>query len=179
MTAPWQMSDDAPDCTIRRQVSKSPPGFWTEDKLKQAIALKEAGNSAGVIAEKIGAVSRSVVIGKLYRKGIAFDETGKTIRQRLSRASAPKPVRKTTYLPAAPKANPAAKIAPSPVKWKAGDGQEGVPFGDLRPRQCHWPLGPLEKKAEKFCGAPTVGEAVSKRPYCKCHYERSRARQAA
>lgn len=43
---------------------------WTDERLKTAIKMWNAGYTGGEIAERLGWVSRSAVIGKLHRMGI-------------------------------------------------------------------------------------------------------------
>ena len=46
-----------------------------------------------------------------------------------------------------------------------GNGETAPGLADLKPDQCHWPLGGPNDRAERFCGAHAVGG----KPYCAFH----------
>lgn len=51
----------------------------------------------------------------------------------------------------------------------------GVRLWDLRPSNCHWPLGGLFEHVEFFCGEPTEPGC----PYCEDHRKRAFVRAPA
>lgn len=67
---------------------KSP--LWTDERIAKLTSLWAAGDSAGLIAQKMGDVSRSAVIGKIKRLGLTRNQSLPKFRVT---DSAPRPVR--------------------------------------------------------------------------------------
>lgn len=157
-------------------------GTWTIPGALDALkASHEEGLSASQAANKLTRllgidVTRNAAIGKAGRIGLgpwrggyasrspnAKVEQAKKLFFTLPR-SAPGPESQKVHFP-----RKAAKCAaPEPIILTVSCGPEGgVPFLDLEPDQCHWPLGGRNDPPEKFCGAPKLKGCRS--PYCEVH----------
>lgn len=135
------------------------PRDWTEDRVERLKRLWQGGLSASQVARRLGGVSRSAVIGKLYRLGLA-GKGGTTRRQAETRppARAGAPLRVATFRPKrAEPLRPPATMPDEPglVRDLAALGQ-----GD-----CRWPIGDPGSADFSFCGrvVATCG------PYCAAH----------
>lgn len=149
--------------------------FWTDDRIDALKELFRAGNSARRIAEVMGAVSRSAVIGKLFRLGLSRGYITKANH----RVAKPKRPRKPAPAVMRPLMIPAAVLrpdpaAPAPVDLPRAD--EALPESrllslfDLKPIHsgegtCRWPLGDPMKPGFTFCGA----DCAPARVYCETH----------
>lgn len=132
---------------------------WIDDRVERLKRLWLDGLSASQVARQLGGVSRSAVIGKLYRLGLA-GKGGSTRRQGgtrpLSGAGAPRRVAMLRPKQAA-LLRPVATMPDEPglVRDLAALGQ-----GD-----CRWPIGDPGSTDFSFCGrvVATCG------PYCAAH----------
>jgi GcrA cell cycle regulator len=128
--------------------------LWTEDRLTQLRDLWARGFTATQISLRMENVTRNAVIGALYRHGVGGRVQKKrrpthkdTVRRIVAKALAPTiPVRSTVQPPTTP-----------------------VPFVDLGPGECRFPLWGSEPstRLSPACGCPTLlGE-----PYCAEHWK--------
>ncbi|HEY3799630.1 MAG TPA: GcrA family cell cycle regulator [Caulobacteraceae bacterium] len=135
---------------------------WTEDRISTLAKLWREGFSASQVARQLGGVSRSAVIGKVHRLGLAGRElpsrpaasTRAAARVRASaggvrRQSAPRAQRPET--PAAPRV--AFEVAPTAT------------LTSLTESGCRWPIGDPGEAGFGFCGRLRNGAGV----YCAGH----------
>lgn len=146
------------------------PAFpWTDEQITTLRERWAAGDSASVIASRLGTVSRCAVIGKARRLAL--------------------PSRKpTTRIPHPPRFKPPRPVAAKPVKtklvfsdkFKAAKPPAGrfalppqqaadiarVQLLDLEPHHCRWPVG---EPTQGFCGCSNLPGS----PYCEAHAARA------
>jgi GcrA cell cycle regulator len=126
--------------------------FWTQARIAEVKRLWSAGRTAGAIGATLGGITRSAVLGKVFRLRLVaqnrkrsaptLDET--PARRRAAKAPPPKPAaakrRKTLF--------------------------------DLTNECCRWPYGELGGKRFFFCGE--AGADVARGiPYCPRHMARA------
>ena len=140
------------------------PNPWTDDEIKTLRRCWAGGLSASEIALQFrGAHTRSSVISKARQLGLASRKAdcdhGKAERIRCRKSGVPSRV--------APQAPPAPLgLHPSGAEPPA---MERVPFLDLKPGQCKWPLWRDGDTHRDCCGNKIVGPG----PYCEDHARRA------
>ena len=164
---------DIEDGDVRRAASSSSTIGWSADRIDRLSKLWAAGYSASKIAEALGGVSRSAVIGKAYRLGLE----SRTTKTRKPRAGGRKP-RPPRPIPI---------IAESPRKW---DDKRGVyaaadepvaalelfvaparrvrSIADVADRQCRFLIGDPQESHSHFCDR----EQMPGSSYCQHHHAR-------
>ncbi len=150
---------------------------WTDERIATLKHMWQDGHSAGRIAIELGGVTRSAVIGKVQRLGLAGRST------RVTRP--PGRPRTTTLRVPAPRLRPAARslaavqtrevvsapIAPEPPPVDTPDdvAPSRCSLMDLKRESCRWPIGDPGEADFGFCG----GKAVDGLPYCAHHAGRA------
>jgi GcrA cell cycle regulator len=135
---------------------------WTEDRIETLIRLWREGHSASQVARQLGGVSRSAVIGKVHRMGLAGRDTPSRLRTpddhtaRRDRASAGGVRRIAPGREARP--GPHAARAPFDVAPTAS-------IVTLTEAGCRWPIGEPDKPGFGFCGRLKTGHGA----YCAGH----------
>jgi len=126
---------------------------WTEDRIGRLKALWLEGRTAEQIASDLAhGVTRSAVLGKVYRMGLS---AGRAARENTTRA----PVRRTKA------AGPSLRSAPEPAQG----APERVPEGlatllSVGRDQCRWPCGDPKAATLSLCGRP-----VGRGAFCGAH----------
>lgn len=141
---------------------------WTPGTIDSLMDLVERGYSSSTIAAALSKeyrapVSRSAVIGKLHRSGIAL---GAPRRPAAEPKSAMRPTIKFRK-PRAVKAPP--PLAPSAAAVEPTLKATPVTFAELEPHHCRWPLGDVGNPDFRFCGA----RRALGRPYCDEHHAKA------
>lgn len=152
-------------------------GFWTPEReaLCRKLYITE-GWSAQEVARKIGAVSRSAVIGLAHRRGWAKDRPPQVAAGN-SRANTPRaPKVKPQPRTRPPKPGPQGK--PAVVFGRTGKRAEAVARAEtltatadifaLNEATCRFPIGDPRDKGFGYCGRPRERGA-----YCACHGARA------
>lgn len=116
---------------------------WTAERLSLLERLWAGGASASAIAAQLGGLSRSAVLGKIYR-----------LRRRAANPAA------------AHKQLPQADEPPQ-FAWR----QRGKRLVELTNNCCRWPIGRQGGSEIFFCGVPEADLARSM-PYCLRHARR-------
>jgi GcrA cell cycle regulator len=132
---------------------------WNDTRIAELTRMWRAGQSASQVARQLGGVTRSAVIGKVHRLGIA----GRSCPSRprapggrpagVARASAGGAPRKV--------AGRAPGFAPAVII-------EAVPTATvltLTETSCRWPIGHPDQAEFGFCGRGRAGKG----PYCEGH----------
>ena len=149
---------------------------WTAERLELLNKLRGEGLSASQIAAELGGgVTRSAVLGKCHRLGLARKASTKVSSPRLQQASrpldppataesamepGPKPVTNTaTHQPAEQLRGHSRPVEAGPL------GSKGLTIMELREGTCRWPLGDPTTPEFRYCG----GGAVPGLPYCAHH----------
>lgn len=130
--------------------------MWTEERVEKMKALRSEGYSASIIANELGGVSRSAVIGKLHRLGLfGSHKVGKRHK------GGPKPKPRVEGLVRPPRV---IHAAPLPKE----DTPKGplVMFADLEPHHCRAIYGhPRGGGDWGYCGCDRVPGSS----YCADH----------
>lgn len=136
-------------------------GFWTDERVGELDRLWNVeGLSASQIAEAMGAVSRSAVIGVIHRKKL----NRRAPPQKPTGAVKERHVRLTS----------AVRIASVPLPAGIIRHDEPGLVADLEHlhlHMCKWPIGDVGPGLT-FCGKP----AADGRPYCAGHAARAHER---
>lgn len=148
---------------------------------------------ASEIAEKLGATSKSAVIGKAHRLGLATRVVGKKPSAGTRNGSRKYQLTQASYSPkvAAKVAAAGGREAWVEQKMKAGPILKPIPeprprrdlpslvarvsFDDLEADHCRFPVGEPGREGFGFCGE----KRLPGRPYCACCVERSTRRSEA
>jgi GcrA cell cycle regulator len=167
------------------------PFDWTEERVAKLLELNAAGRSALQIAREMGAKSKSAIIGKLHRLGVAKVRAAGS-RPRLSgngpRLNIVTHVRRGA--PAKPKGKPGgsdrghlalimANVTPLiPRDAKLAEIADPRPHANAKPLrdkgacECAWPLQSTADETDAatlFCCDPvTAGSS-----YCEAHHRRA------
>ena len=132
---------------------------WPEHHVEKLRELWLAGNSAGQIANIIGAgYSRNAVIGKLSRLGL----TGRTDRRTKYTTRGVRKSRKRKQPSGLPMPSPmsafvaalaAAPVEPPPMPDAPAPADQRRSLLELEPHHCRWPIGDVREPDFHFCGA--------------------------
>lgn len=135
---------------------------WPEQHVEKLRELWMAGNSAGQIANIIGAgYSRNAVIGKLSRLGL----TGRTDRRTKYTTRGVRKSRKRKQPSGLPMPSPmsafvaalaAAPVEPLPMPDAPAPADQRRSLLELEPHHCRWPIGDTKDPDFHFCGATKV-----------------------
>ena len=146
------------------------PAFpWTDEQITTLRERWAAGDSASVIASRLGTVSRCAVIGKARRLALPSRKPTTRIPHPPRPKAPPRPVlTKVKNRFVFSDKFKAAK--PSPERFALPQQQAAdvakVAFADLLPHHCRWPVG---EPTTGFCGC----DKVPGLPYCKAHAARA------
>lgn len=139
-------------------------GAWDEDRVARLRELLMLGKTASQIAYALGGkITRSAVIGKVHRLGLALNVETKTARDRkLDRA-------RSSGKRRAAKQPPAVRlIVPEPMPVDCAIDVARKPLSDLDPGDCKFPVGHPGEPGFGFCASGRV-EGL---PYCAEHAAR-------
>lgn len=133
---------------------------WTPERVERLRALWKEGRTSSYCADVLG-VSRSAIVGKIHRIGMAGRRVSQNMaeRKKIAASAGPRVPRLAT-----PRPKPVIPVEPLPV-LKADDVAR-VSFADLEHHHCRWPAG---DPVEGFCGEPKVPGL----PYCAGHAHRA------
>lgn len=134
---------------------------WSDERIEALTKLWREGLSASQVARQLGGISRSAVIGKVHRLGIAGREAPSRPNALIGRpASRPRAsaggVRRLT----APRA-PRLAIQPRVVFEPTATAT----IHTLAPHGCRWPIGEPDQAGFGFCGRLREGPGS----YCAGH----------
>ena len=140
--------------------------MWNEERIEQLSALWRADElSAAEIANRLGVVSRSAVIGKAHRLGLPGKGTPRPTPYKTQKSAKPKP-NSVSAKPVSPKPPKPTVIVYEPIP-PAADVARVLSVLDLEFGQCRWPVE--HAGGMGFCGC----EALEGRSYCGGHHARS------
>jgi GcrA cell cycle regulator len=143
---------------------------WNDDRIATLTRLWREGFSASQVARQLGGISRSAVIGKIHRLGIAGRDAPSRPRGAVARTtSARAPVqggrRRTSA--AAPR-----RAAPLSVPFEVAPTATLI---SLNEHGCRWPIGEPGEDGFGFCGRLREGRGA----YCQGHGPMSLSRRLA
>ena len=132
--------------------------FWTKERITTLERLWAQGKSAGTIAKALGGVSRSAVLGKIFRLRLGdAPASAKAAKQTARKPRAEhRPARRRGVELAAPPARAPRRKS----------------LFELTNQCCRWPHGQPGSKNFFFCGAPGA-DVESGVPYCAVHMKRA------
>lgn len=140
--------------------------MWNEEKIEQMSKLWAEGVTASTIAARIGAVSRSAVIGKLHRLGLTGTQPrrdGKPPRNR-----PPRPAKRAE--PRKQKASAKLHLLAEPLPPAAETDIARVSMDDITNRLCKWVCAEFrDMQTPMYCGC-AVTDGL---PYCEHHARRA------
>ncbi len=141
--------------------------YWNEQTEHTLTTMWMDGFSATMIAQKLGDVSRSAVIGKVHRMGIKRSPTCK--KKRFSKKKNKKKVVKAAKGMKIKKTRVARVLRPKfvahPLPARRLDGDRPVTLIHLTKNMCRWPYGDPQKTDFHYCGHTSQNG----KPYCKAH----------
>ena len=135
---------------------------WDDDNEALVRKLWTDGLSAAQIAERVGAVSRSAVLGKIHRLGLS---SRTKVNRRPLPAPAPSQPRQVSKL--TPAGWPSRYFEPAPytqLPLPLIPPAERKSILDLEENDCRFPCS--DRPPHTFCGRP---KAVRGIPYCDLH----------
>jgi GcrA cell cycle regulator len=147
---------------------------WNEERIEALTRMWRDGLSASQVARQLGGVSRSAVIGKVHRLGIA----GRDAPSRPNALGG----RPSTRIRAS--AGGVRRLAAArPSRAPIGPAQPRVPFEvvatasihTLTEHGCRWPIGEPDQSGFGFCGRLRTGAGS----YCAGHSPMSTRRREA
>jgi GcrA cell cycle regulator len=140
---------------------------WSAERVDLLRRLWADGETAAAIGVRLGGMSRSAVLGKVFRLRLADPVSGKTAQEQRS-AAAPALNAEGPYI-ARRRRSPKRAHQQQPSLNAA---KRGKALLELTNNTCRWPHGRPGTEKFHFCGAP---EADLERgiPYCARHMRRA------
>ena len=142
---------------------------WTDERIALLTRLWREGFSASQVARQLGAVSRSAVIGKVHRLGIAGREIASQPRGLAARLSKPahpqNPTQRRASAPRGPTAPP-----PQHIVYEVSATATLITLSE---HGCRWPIGDPNDAGFGFCGRTRSGRGS----YCDGHSPMSHGRR--
>jgi GcrA cell cycle regulator len=135
---------------------------WNDERIETLTKLWQEGLSASQVARQLGGVSRSAVIGKVHRLGIAGRETPSRPHAVVGRPSGGRPRASAggTRRNAVPRA-PRLAVQPRTVF----EATATATIHTLTAHGCRWPIGEPDQDGFGFCGR--LRDSAG--PYCAGH----------
>ena len=139
-------------------------GAWDEDRVGRLRELLMLGKTASQIAYALGGgITRSSVIGKVHRLGLALNAETKSARDRKLDRARSSGKRRAAKQPAAIRV-----MIPEPIPLRHVDDVARKQLADLDPNDCKFPVGHPGEPGFGFCASGRV-EGL---PYCAEHAAR-------
>ena len=148
---------------------------WNDERIAALTKMWQDGMSASQVARQLGGISRSAVIGKVHRLGIAGRETPSHPRALGGRPPSRVPSARGASTPArraAPGLAPRVPATP-PEMFDVAASATILTLGE---HGCRWPIGDPGEAGFGFCGRLKTGRGA----YCTGHtFMAFRAKTAA
>jgi GcrA cell cycle regulator len=144
---------------------------WTDERIALLTRLWQEGQSASQVARQLGSVSRSAVIGKIHRLGIAGRD-----RPTSPRSLGGRPPRSPRPASTTPRRPVEARIArePRPAPYVVFEADATATLITLSDHGCRWPIGEPDQAGFGFCGRQRAGRGS----YCEGHSPMASRRRA-
>lgn len=126
---------------------------WTDDRIGRLKTLWLEGRTADYISRDLGCgISRSAVLGKVYRLGLSAGRTAKAPKVSAPRIMKPVPAARPA---------PTRAATPSPEQESGPQPQPHPQRGtrtilSVGRSDCRWPLGDPQQPGFSLCGCPVV-----------------------
>jgi GcrA cell cycle regulator len=145
--------------------------FWTKERITTLERLWAQGQPAGTIAKALGGISRSAVLGKIFRLrlGDAPKSASKLATKTQRGAKAPK---QAPHKPQAKDRGPARRRGMEVATAAPARAPRRKSLFELTNQCCRWPHGSPGTRNFFFCGAPGA-DVESGVPYCATHMKRA------
>jgi GcrA cell cycle regulator len=145
-----------------------PAAAWTDERVAILKELWTGGATAQSIADRLGGISRSAVMGKIFRlrlgaETVVLTAAGQSQAGSDDSAKPQSPGRRRRG------DKPAAAPKVSPPKRRRRRGKRLL---ELTNKSCRWPQGRPGTPAFFFCGAPGA-DLERGMPYCERHARRA------
>lgn len=138
---------------------------WTDDRIAVLKAMWADGATATAIAERLGGLSRSAVLGKISRLRLRADASATAANQAPAAATSPSDLAALQRRRHNRKG--ARRSLPKPRRKKL-QRRSGKTLLELTNDTCRWPNGEPGTRGFFFCGAPGA-DLEGGRPYCAHH----------
>jgi len=135
---------------------------WNETRIAELAKMWGEGFSASQVARKLGGITRSAVIGKVHRLGIA--DRPRPSRPRSS-SSRPTVARAGVRLDASGARRKSQVLAPRTTPILTFELAPTATMLTLTEASCRWPIGHPDQAEFGFCGRIRPGKG----PYCQDH----------
>lgn len=132
---------------------------WSERRIALLKELWAEGKTAAFIAAQLR-ISRSAVLGKVFRLRLGKAAKAKRFRSRAEATAAKRHPRSAGRRPALP------------VTAAAPERPRGKTLVELTNDSCRWPVGEPGRRGFHFCGA-SGADLENGRPYCAQHAKRA------
>jgi len=132
---------------------------WRDDEIALLKRLWVQGETAARIAEQLGGISRSAVLGKIFRL-------------RLGPGAKKEPDKEPSKAAAKASQRPARRRGESPAPLPPAKGRYGKTLFDLTNRCCRWPFKRPGADKYFFCGVEEA-DLENGIPYCTSHMKRA------
>jgi GcrA cell cycle regulator len=143
---------------------------WSAERIDVLKRLWLEGKSASAIAKSLGGVSRSAVLGKVFRLRLDVPDTGKPRPAEAKRTSSAGQAKRRQ---ASRKSGPARRRGVEPTEAaKPLRLSTTKSLFELTNDCCRWPHGRPGAKNFFFCGA-SGADLENRRPYCAHHMQRA------
>lgn len=144
---------------------------WSDERITALTSLWRDGYSASQVARLLGGVSRSAVIGKIHRLGIA----GRDAPSRPRAVSARPAVANRTTSHGGTRRVGDAPTRRTPSQPEPFDVAPTATLISLSDHGCRWPIGDPGEDGFGFCGRLRAGRGA----YCQGHGPLSLSRRFA
>ena len=133
---------------------------WTQDRIERLRTLWKEGRTAEEVAHELAnGITRSAVLGKVYRMGLSAGRAAPPVKPRPERRS------RAERAPARPAVGLGQMDPPVPDRDRVSErGRASIMT--IRRTDCRWPLGDPRSPAFSLCGRPAVRGS-----YCGVHAE--------
>jgi GcrA cell cycle regulator len=142
--------------------------LWTNERVGVLRRLWADGKTAAEIAAALDGVSRSAVLGMIFRLRLGADDGARGKKARTKPAKS----RAAEVPPLAPSRRHRRRRKKNPIADTPPRRSGPVGLFDLTNDMCRWPHGQLGGRNYLFCAAPGA-DVTGGIPYCALHMRRA------
>jgi GcrA cell cycle regulator len=147
--------------------------IWTDKRIASLKQMWADGATAAAIAERLGGLSRSAVLGKIHRLRPSVAKKKRVAAKALHTQAAlqrRRPARRIVPPPSPP--SPQPPQLPPPRLRPQASRRRGKSLLELTNDDCRWPHGEPGTRGFFFCGAPGA-DLEGGKAYCVHHARRA------
>jgi GcrA cell cycle regulator len=145
---------------------------WTAERIALLTRLWREGLSAAQVARQLDGVSRSAVIGKVHRLGIAGRDLPTPPR---ALGGKPRRAPRAASVPSRRLTDTRGPRGPRPLPYVVFDAEPTATLITLTEHGCRWPIGEPDQAGFGFCGRMRAGRGS----YCAGHSPMASGRRLA